>query len=261
MSILKPTPKSGDIQDQPNTRRRSFLWKMGAAMSAVLASAVQGKSSSGIGQDAGLRNQVDSLSSQLGILQDESAIHRLHQTYENLLNRGRYEKVPNLFTDDGEVIFNGGIFKGKSRGIHRLYNERFKAGLAGKKIEPAPGFQPDGEQQPANVNVAADRKTASASFPYSIQVGTPIVSDSQLVQMARLHGEGIMKWWEAGTYEISYVKDSEDSGWKINRLEYRVLSKADYRPGKSHGRPISLPRLSKTFPEDPAGPDILEDDV
>ena len=120
---------------------------------------------------------------------------------------------------------------------------------------------PDAEPQPDNVNVAADRKTAVASFSYSIQVGTPIISDSQLVQMARMHGEGIMKWWERGTYGISYVKDSEDSGWKIKRLEYRVLSKADYRPGKSHARPISIPRFSKIYPEDPTGPDILEDNV
>ncbi len=261
MSILKPASKTGDIQDQPNTKRRSFMWKMGAAMSAVLASVVSGKSSSKISQDAGLESQIDSLSNQLGILEDENAIRGLHQAYENLLNSSRYEEVVNLFTDDGEVVFNGGIFKGKSRGVPRLYNERFKPGLSGKRIEPAPGFQPDVEQQPDIVNVAADRRTASASFSYSIQVGIPLISDSQLVQMARLQGEGIMKWWEAGTYEISYVKDSEESGWKIKRLEYRVLSKADYKPGRSHARPIAIPRFSKAYPEDPAGPDKLADNT
>lgn len=261
MSILKSTSKLDDIQDQPNTKRRSFLWKTGAAMSAVLASAVSGKSSPEMHQAAGLKSQVDTLSNQLGILDDENSIRSLHRTYESLLNSGRYEEAVNLLTDDGEVVFNGGIFKGKSRGVLRLYHGRFKPGLTGKKIEPAPGFLPDIEPQPDNVKVAADRKAASASFSYSIQVGTPMAPDSQLVQMARLHGEGIRKWWEGGIYEIAYVKDSEDSGWKIKRLEHRILSKADYRPGKSHARPISIPRFSKTFPEDPAGPDILEDDV
>lgn len=261
MSILKSASKTGDIQDQPNTKRRSFMWKMGAAMSAVMASAVSGKSSTEFNQDTGLKREVENLSRQLGILEDENSIQKLHQAYENLLNSGRYEEVVNLFADEGEVIFNGGIFKGKSKGVLRLYNERFKPGLTGKRIEPAPGFQPDVIRQPHSVRVAEDRKTASARFSYSIQVGIPIISDSQLVQMARLHGEGIMKWWESGTYEISYVKDSEDSGWKIKRLEYRVLSKADYRPGKSHARPISVPRFSKVHPEDPAGPDILEDNI
>jgi hypothetical protein len=70
-----------------------------------------------------------------------------------------------------------------------------------------------------------------------------------------------MKWWEGGIYAISYVRDSGNSGWKIKRLEYRILSKASYRPGKSHARPISIPHFSKVYPEDPAGPDILEDPV
>jgi hypothetical protein len=45
--------------------------------------------------------------------------------------------------------------------------------------------------------------------------------------------------------------------WKIKRLEYRVLSKAYYRPGRSYARQISVPPFSKVYPEDPAGPDRL----
>jgi hypothetical protein len=81
--------------------------------------------------------------------------------------------------------------------------------------------------------------------------------DSQLVVMARLHGEGIMKWCESGTYEASYAKDAKNGVWKIQRLEYRVVSKTDYRPGKSHAGPISVPQFTKAYPEDPAGPDRL----
>jgi hypothetical protein len=260
MFILKSKSKSSDIADQPNTKRRSFMWKIGVAASAVLVSSVPGKSSPGTNQDAELKKQIDQLSSQLGIFEDEKAIRILHQTYENYLNDGKYEEVMNLFTDDGEVIFNGGIFKGKFGGVRRLYNERFRSGLAGRKIEPAPGFQVDNNHQMDIIKVAADRKSAGASFPFSIQIGTPIISDSQLVKMARLHGEGIMKWWEGGTYEISYIKGIEDGVWKIKRLEYRVLSRADYRPGKSRARPISVPLFSKVYPEDPAGPDILTDE-
>jgi hypothetical protein len=49
----------------------------------------------------------------------------------------------------------------------------------------------------------------------------------------------------------------KDGIWKIERLEHRVLSKADYRPGKSCARPISVPLFSKRYPEDPVGPDRL----
>jgi len=105
--------------------------------------------------------------------------------------------------------------------------------------------------------VAADRLSAKAQFPYSIQVGAPIASDSSLVKMARLHGEGIMKWAESGIYEISFAKDMKNGSWKIKRLEYRVMSSTNYRPGKSYARPISVPLFAKTYPEDQAGPDRL----
>lgn len=260
MNFLKIKTKPGDIPDQPNAKRRSFMWKIGAAIPALLASAVPGKSGPGTNQDAELKNQLDRLSGQLGILEDENAIRRLHRTYEDLLSNGKYEEVTNLFIDDGEVIFNGGTFKGKSGGIRRLYNKRFQSGLAGRKIEPAPGYQPDSGQQQDIVRVAHDRKSASARFSLSVQMGTPIISDSQLVKMARLQGEGIMKWWEGGTYEVSYVRDIKNGVWKIKRLEYRILSRADYRPGKFRARPISVPLFSRVYPEDPAGPDLLTDE-
>jgi len=257
MDILKSISKPNDTPKHPNTGRRSFMWKIGAAMSAILASAVSSMSRPRINRDTGLNPQVDQLSNKLGILEDENAIRSLHQAYENLLNNGMYEEVVNLFADDGEIVYNGGVFKGRNGGVRRLYCDHFRAGFTGKKIDPAPGFRPDIEQQLDIIQVAADRKSASARLPYSIQVGAPIISDSQLVKMARLHGEGIMKWWEGGIYEVSYVKDIKDGSWKIKRLEYRVLSKADYRPGKPYARPISVPPFSKAYPEDPAGPDRL----
>jgi hypothetical protein len=255
MDILKLTSKPNGTPKQPNTGRRSFVWKIGAAMSAVLATAVPGISRARINRDTGLKAQVDQLSNQVGILEDENAIRRLHQEYVNLLNNGMYEEVVDLFTDNGEVIFNGGVFKGKKRGVRRLYCDQFSAGLTGKNIEPAPGFQPDIEQQQDIIEVARDRKSAKARFTYSMQVGAPIISDSQLLKMARLHGEGIMKWWEGGIHEVSCVK--EGISWKMKRLEYRVLSKADYRPGRSYAKPINVPAFSKTYPADPIGPDKL----
>jgi hypothetical protein len=257
MDILKSISKPNDTPKHPNTGRRSFMWKIGAAMSAVLAFAVPAMSRPRTNNDTNLKVKVDRLSNQLRILEDESAIHRLHQTYENLLNNGRYKEVVDLFTDDGEVVYNGGVFKGRKSGVRRLYCDHFMSGLTGRRIEPAPGFQPDIEQQEDMVEVTADRKSGRARFTYSIQVGAPIISDSILVKMARLHGEGIIKWWEGGIYEVSYVKDIKEGSWKIKRLEYRVLSKADYRPGRSLARPILTPLFSKAYPEDPAGPDKL----
>jgi hypothetical protein len=255
MEIPKPKSESGGSPKQPNSGRRSFIWKTGAAMSAVIASAVAGFSKPKADPDTGLKNQIDLLSNQIGSLEDAMAIRRLHQAYESHLDKGLYEEVVELFTDDGEVIFNGGVFAGKSKGVRRLYCNQFSSGFTGKKIEPAPGFEPDSAQLQDIVEVAPDRKSAKAQFPFSMQVGTPMTVDSQLVQMARLQGEGIVKWWEGGAHELFCVKDGDS--WKIKRLEYLVTAKADYKPGRSYAKPIEVPLFSKTFPADPGGPDKL----
>jgi hypothetical protein len=257
MDMAKFLSKPGKSAEQQNTGRRSFMWKAGAALSAALAYAVPSISAHRDNEGNGVDAEVDRLSNRVGILEDEKAIHKLHQAYEAFLDDGRYEAVVDLFTEDGEVVFNGGVFKGRKDGIARLYCDCFSSGLTGKKIGPVPGFQADTEQQQETIKVADDRLFASAQFPYSIQVGAPLAPDSQLVKMARLHGEGIMKWCESGIYEASYAKDIKNGSWKIKRLEYRVLSSTDYRPGRRHAGPISVSLFAKTYPEDPAGPDRL----
>ncbi|MFC1495307.1 nuclear transport factor 2 family protein [Thermodesulfobacteriota bacterium] len=254
MNTLK---SKSNIQEEADRGRRSFIWKVGAGMSAVLAAAVPGMAKTRSGNDTGLKRKVNGLSKQVVMLEDQSTIHSLHRTYESLLDSGSYKEAVSLFTDDAEVIFNGGVFKGRNNGIRRLYEEQFSYGLTGKRIDQAPGFELNTTQQEDVLEVSGDGKTAKAQFKYSIQVGAPIVSDSSLVKMARLQGEGIMKWWEGGTYEVSYIKNIKNGSWKIKKLEYNVLSRADYRSGKSFAKPIDISLFSKTYPEDPAGPDRL----
>jgi len=247
--------RSGAEPQTPNTGRRSFVWKVGAAVSAAVASAVAGLSNTRSDLNASLKDQVDRLSNRIGRLEDANAIRRMHQTYESRLDRGIYEEVVDMFTDDGEVVFNGGLFAGKNKGICRLYCDLFRSGMTGKKLEFAPGFEQDPAQELNIVEVATDRRTARGRFPYSMQVGKPMNDDSSLVKMARLQGQGIAKWWEGGIYEAFYVKIGET--WKIKRLEHRVSAKTDYRSGRSHAGPIDVPDYANTYPEDPTGPDKL----
>ena len=240
MANLKPKTECVERPEQLNGRR-SFIWKAGAAMSAVVASTI-----------AGFAKPV---SDRNGSLKESNAVRRLHRGDEAGLDEGEYEEVLDLFDDKAEVIFNGGSFSGKNRGIRRLYCDLFRSGTTGRKIEPPAGFGPDPAKELDIVEMAADSKTATGRFPYSMQVGTPIEGDSSLVQMARLQGEGIEKWWEGGVCEASYVKVGNK--WKIKRLEYRVTAKADYKPGRSYAKPISVPSFTKTYPENPAGPDKL----
>jgi hypothetical protein len=250
MNGLKSFSKLGGSLE-PNKGRRSFIWKTGAAISAMAASAVAGFSKFGADQSAGVQDRIDRLAKQLGSLEDANAIRKLHQGYESRLSEGVYEEIVGLFTADAELVYNGGLFAGKES-IRRLYCNHFAPGLTGKKIEPAPGFQPQPQEM---IEVAADRRTATGQFSYSMQVGEPMTANSSLVAMARLQGEGIVKWWEGGIYEASYVKVGES--WKIKRLEYRAASKADYRPGQIYAKPIHIPAFSSVFPKNPTGPDKL----
>ena len=138
----------------------------------------------------------------------------------------------------------------------RLYRDRFLQGKTGRRMEPAPGFELTADQQRDSVEVSLGLRSAKAVFPYSIQVGMPFETETSLAAMARLHGEGVRTWWEGGVYRVNYRKDVEGR-WKINRLEYDTLSRADYRPGKSYAQPISVSRFATCFPADQQGPDDL----
>ncbi len=239
---------------KPKSGRRSFIRKTGTALSAVLVSAAAGFSKTVPNPKEDMNDQISRLSNRVGRLEDADKVRRLYQSYESRLDRGLYEDILSLFSDDAEVVYNSGIFLGKE-GVRRLYCGHFAAGLTGKKIEPAPGFEPGPAQQPDIVEVSEDRRTASGRFPYSIQAGIPMTGDSSLVAMARLQGEGIVKLWESGICEVCCVKIGQS--WKIRRVEYRQVSKADYRPGKAYAGPIDARAFNSVFPENPVGPDRL----
>lgn len=255
MSILKSDrPERGG---QADTGRRSFMWKVGAGMSAVLAAAVPAVAGSKACGDKNLKERADSLTMQVALLEDEKSIRRLQDKFEYLVDRGMYEDVLDLFTDDAETVFNGGIFKGRNSGVKRMFCDLFSSGMTGRKMEPAPGFQKDSCAGADIINISKDRKSAAARFAYSIQAGAPIDSDSLLVKMARFQGEGIMKWWEAGVYEVSLVKTEKNGAWKIKKLEYNVQARADYKPGRTVSKSIEIPIFTKVYPEDLSGPDRL----
>ena len=60
--------------------------------------------------------------------------------------------------------------------------------------------------------------------------------------------------WEAGIYENQYVK--EDGVWKFRLFDYNMLWQADYEKGWSSSG-VHLKPLTRTFPDDPRGPDEL----
>lgn len=235
--------------------RRSFIRRMGAGVSTALASAAgmtQGRAETATADDPALR---------AALLEAEMALRKFHHSFEDAMDSGQHEAVIAMFAPDAEVVFNGGVFSQRNQGVSRLYGGRFPAGKTGMWMEPAPGFELGADQQQDSVTVAADRLSATAVFPYSIQVGAPFETESSLAAMARLHGGGVRTWWEGGVYKVSYRRAAVDGRWQIARLEYETLSRADYRPGKRYAQPIAVARLATRFPADPHGPDRLVQEI
>ena len=215
--------------------RRSFIKKSGIALSGALAAAAVGAAS-----NAPAANADNNLALRLGMLEDANAVREVYRAYEAAIDQGRYEDALNLFSADSEAAFNSGIFTGKDNGVRRLYMENFRQGLTGKKVEM---FGQSANITAENIEAAADRRSAKAVFHYSMRVGTPMDATLQLVQMARLHGGGILHRRENGQCEVSFVK--EEDTWKISRIKYRASQSGE------------TTHFTETYPKNVVGPDRL----
>ena len=73
---------------------------------------------------AAITARIEKLEHELAIQQDIHQIRRLQYTYGYFIDKSQYTEVVELFADDGDVWFLGGIFRGKA-GVRRLYVEYF----------------------------------------------------------------------------------------------------------------------------------------
>lgn len=237
-------------QKMMNNERRSFIWKAGAVFSATVSSVLLG-TRPGLGKTADYKGKESQLNNRIDQMENSNAIRDLNNSYISSLSLGMYEEAVNMFTDDAEVIFNSGIYSGRDTGINRLHCKLFRDGRSGRAVTPPA----DITQSQDTVNVDAGCRTAVAEFPYIIQAGIPMKVDCSLVEMARLQGEGIMRWWEIGVCNASYIKTNKT--WKIKRLEYKSYSRVTCRSGWANPKPVSIPVFSKLYPMDLSGPDRL----
>jgi hypothetical protein len=218
-----------------------------AALSAVLLLTASCSNS-------GLADKVEELSNRLGILEDTQAIRNLHHAYGYYIDKCLYEDVVDLFAEDGEVHFAGGIYRGKNEGVRRLYVGSFLEGFTGGKPGPVHGFLLDHLQMQDVIHVAPDRKTAKARFRAFMQAGAHETSRSPMGEADRKAKRDPTQWWEGGIYENSYV--NEGGIWKIKILNYNPLWHADYKTGWAHTKVGYIPTgPPKLYPENPTGPD------
>ena len=190
--------------------------------------------------------RVAELEHRLGMVEDALAIRNLQHAYGYYLDKCLYDEVVDLFDEDGEVIFIGGVYK-KQAGIARLYAGRFRSRFTGGVNGPAHGRLLDHPMLQDIVHVEPDRRTAYARYRTLMQAGT---HESVATEQAPLR-----QWWEGGLYENVYVSDG--GVWKIKKLFYRAFWHGTFENGWAHTPLDYVPNASVTYPEDPYGPDEL----
>ncbi len=238
-----------------NIFRRSFIWKMGAGASAALASTVI--MAAGMAKaEAG--STTDNPALRAALLEEEKALSKFHQAFEQAMDKGLHE----------EVI---GMFAAIRRRRGRIQRRRLQEPQPRSEPSVSRSF-PGGEDRPQDGAGArlrahcrpATRQRGSVAGSSVRKGRVPLFDPGGHAVRDRdiacchgpLHGEGVRTWWEGGVYRVNYRKDVAGH-WKISRLEYDTLSRADYRSGKSYAQPISVSRFATRFPADQQGPDDL----
>jgi hypothetical protein len=196
---------------------------------------------------AALRKQVEELSRSVAILQDVHAIRKLQHAYGYYLDKCLYDEVVDLFSDDCEVLFMGGLYKGRA-GARRLYCDRFRKNFTGGHNGPLYGFLLDHPVMQDIIDVAPDRSTALGRLRCVMQAGSHESRKKDVPPDRR-------QWWEGGIYENTYVR--EDGIWKLKVLNYRAVWHGLYDKGWAFTPANFSPFATKTFPQDPTGPDEL----
>src|SRR5215469_258995 len=141
---------------------------------------------------AALTQRIEKLEHELAVQQDIHQIRRIQYTYGYFIDKSQYNEVVDLFADDGEVWFLGGIFRGKA-GVRRLYIGRFQTRFTDGHNGPRYGWLLDHPQMQMVIDVAADRRTGKVRGRSTMQAGLHHTAKGQ--QRA---------WWEGGIYENDY---------------------------------------------------------
>jgi SnoaL-like domain len=207
---------------------------------------------------AALAARVDKLEHELGIQQDIHQIRRVQYTYGYFIDKSQYDEVVDLFSDDAEVWFLGGVYKGKA-GVRRLYLERFRAIFTQGHNGPRYGWLLDHPQLQMVIDVADDRLSATVRGRSMMQAGTHETAETAISLLegatAELTRRVRRSWWEGGVYDNRYVRDN--GVWKISRIGYFPFWHGTFEAGWEKIPVDYIPTPSVCYPEDPLGPDYI----
>lgn len=190
---------------------------------------------------------VADLSRRVTVLEATQEVRKLQHQYGYYLDKCLYQEVVDLFADDGDIYFCGGLYKGKE-GVKRLYLGRFRQRFTEGFNGPVFGFLLDHPQHQDVITVSEDGLSARGRFRSVMQAG--VHKDAR----ETFNGPVMDQWFEGGIYENEYVNDN--GVWKINRLNYRAFWHGDYSKGWAETEPMDF-QLGAPYPESDFGPDEI----
>ena len=136
-------------------------------------------------------------------LEDLEAIKKLHQTYINLMDNLEYEKVLDLFTEDGSAeVRNSGVKRGKNE-LTQVYIEGLAKRRGKERFDGHMAIEPD---------ITVEGDTARGTWVIYMLFSKPTLE------------------WVQGRNECEYRK--ENGRWKIKSLKFTrtLASKPDLYP-------------------------------
>lgn len=202
-------------------------------------------------QIAALESRLADLEKRLTVREDELDIRKLQHLYGYLIDKCMYNETVDLFTDDGEVRFFGGVWKGKE-GVRRLYVERFQKRFTYGNNGPIDGFLLDHPQLQDIINVQPGGEIAFGRARSMMQAGRHKDYEGDAPHLKA------RQWWEGGIYENTYKK--VDGVWRMHILNYMPIWHADFESGWANTPHEYVPFPKVTYPTDPTGPDELIED-
>jgi acetyl esterase/lipase len=157
-------------------------------------------------------HRIDRLANDIAAAEDVHAIEKLQRAYGYYVDKGMWEDVANLFTQDAVANYPAGVFVGYQSIREHLYmnvggKKMGELGLGDGRLYNHMNIQPVVHLDPDTHQTARGRWRALATFGN--------------------YGGGAV--WAEGVYEIRYRKDG--GVWKIAQLDYYDGFGAPYQTG------------------------------
>ncbi len=211
---------------------RPFAVAVAAAMFGVSATCALVPAARSADRPSDLQLQVATLSANVELAEDLSQIEKLQRAYGYYVDKGLWEDLSELFTENAVANYPAGVFIGHKSIREHLYmnvggHQIGDIGLGNGRLYDHMNIQPV-------VHIDAGGTTAHGRWRAFAMFGSP--------------GGGAT--WAEGVYEMQYTK--ENGVWKISKLDYYSGFGASYKTGWA-----APPTAAPAAPGDSSAPQRL----